>query len=278
MTRRRDTIPTELTALPRWVLWRRELVDGRLTKIPYQCNGRRASVKAPATWTSWTRVQIAFDRGGFAGVGIVLNGDGLVGVDFDDCVVDGVIADKIVAHVSALDSYTEISPSGSGLRVFLFGTLPPQDRRIGKIEVYETARFLSVTGQHLAGTPLTVNERQAALDAFHAEVFAERTASHNRVHPPRITSIITQSDEKLIDLIRRSAHGQKFFRIYDEGAWEAYYPDDRSKADAWLFARLMHWTNYDEARVLRLLWRSKMVRPKWDRDDYMERTMECARG
>jgi putative DNA primase/helicase len=276
MTRRRNMIPVELTALHRWVLWRRELVDGRLTKIPYQCNGRKASVKAPATWTTWAQVQIAFDRGGYAGVGLVLNDDGVVGIDFDDCIVNGLIADKIAAHVAALDSYTEISPSRSGLRVFLFGKLPPQDRRIGDIEVYETGRFLSVTGQHLVGTPLTVNERQAALVAFHAEVFAERAARRARVHPPRITSIITQSDEELFERIRRSAHGQKFFRIFDDGAWQDYYKD-HSAADLWMFARLAYWTNFDEARVLRLLWRSKMVRPKWDRDDYMERTLAHAR-
>jgi hypothetical protein len=44
-----------------------------------------------------------------------------------------------------------------------------------------------------------------------------------------------------------------------------------------LFSRLEHWTNFDDARVLRLLWQSKMMRPKWDRVDYMERTLARAR-
>jgi putative DNA primase/helicase len=269
-------VPFELTSRPRWVLWRRETVDGRSTKIPYQCNGRKASVKAPATWCPWAQVQIAFDRGGFAGVGLVLNGDGLAGADFDDCVVNGVVAEKIVAHVAALDSYTEISPSRSGLRVFLFGKLPPQDRRIGDIEVYETGRFLSVTGQHLAGTPLTVNERQAALDAFHAEVFAERIARHNRVQPPQITSPVSVSDVELLDRARRARNGERFSRLYDLGQWQADFPS-QSEADLWLLARLMFWTKGDEARVDRLFRGSKLMRDKWNIESYYAPTMERAR-
>jgi putative DNA primase/helicase len=174
------------------------------------------------------------------------------------------------------DTYCEISASGDGLRLFLFGTLPPQDRKEGDIEVYSDKRFLSVSGRHFAGTPMTINQRQAALDAMHAEVFAERIARRARVRPPRISSIVSQSDEELFERIRRSAHGEKFFKLYDEGAYGIYYKDG-STADQWLFSRLEHWTNFDDARVLRLLWQSKMVRPKWDRVDYMERTLARAR-
>jgi putative DNA primase/helicase len=111
------------------------------------------------------------------------------------------------------DTYCEISASGDGLRLFLFGTLPPLDRKEGDIEVYSDKRFLSVSGRHFAGTPMTINQRQAALDAMHAEVFAERIARRARVRPPRISSIVSQSDEELFERIRRSAHGEKFFKL-----------------------------------------------------------------
>jgi putative DNA primase/helicase len=277
MNRRRDSIPSELTVRPRWVLWQRDWVDGRYTKVPYQRNGRRASSTDPATWCSWAQVQAAFDRGGYAGIGFVLNGDGLVGVDFDHC-YDGsrITIPKIAEYVAMLDTYCEISASGDGLRLFLFGTLPPRDRKEGDIEVYSDKRFLSVSARHLAGTPLTINRRQAQLDSFHSEVFAERIARRARVRPPRITSIVSQSDEELFERIRRSAHGEKFFKLYNEGAYQIYY-QDRSVADQWLFSRLEHWTHFDDARVLRLPWQSKMVRPKWNSVDYMERTLARAR-
>jgi len=46
----------------------------------------------------------------------------------------------------------EISPSGKGLRVFVQGTLPPGNRKHGTVEVYESARFLTVTGHHVENT------------------------------------------------------------------------------------------------------------------------------
>jgi putative DNA primase/helicase len=273
MTRRRDTIPTELTSRPRWVLWRRDPVGG---KVPYQCNGRKASHSSPSSWCTWTEAQAAFDRGGFAGVGFVLNGDGIVGVDFDHCIERGIIAEKIAAHVAAFASYTEVSPSGSGLHVLLFGKLPPRERRIDGIEVYETTRFLCVTGQHLAGTPLTVNERQAALDAFHTSVFAARTAKHNRVRPPSITSIVSASDAELLDKARRARNGERFSKLYDLGAWQGDF-FSQSEADLWLLARLMFWTKGDEARAERLFRGSALMREKWLIESYRERTLERAR-
>lgn len=286
MNRHRDSIPAELTVRPRFVSWRYELVDGRRTKIPYQCNGRRASSVDPATWCSWAQVLVAYDRGGYDGVGFVMNGDGLCGVDFDHCCSDGQITDqKIAKHVARLDSYTEVSPSGTGLRVLLSGKLPARDRKLGDIEMYDGApyengkprgRFLTITGNHLAGTPMTINERQAELDAFHADVFAERILKRERARPPQITSILPQSEADLLDRARRARNGERFSRLYDEGAWQADFPS-QSEADLWLLARLMFWTRGDEARADRLFRQSKLMREKWNCESYREHTMERAR-
>ena len=51
-----------------------------------------------------------------------------------------------------LNSYAEISPSGTGLRIFWFAKLPPKDRKLGGFECYESGRYLTVTGNHLPGT------------------------------------------------------------------------------------------------------------------------------
>jgi putative DNA primase/helicase len=276
MNRRRDSIPAELTVRPRWVLWRRETVKARLTKVPYQRSGRRASSTDPRTWASWENIQIAFDRRGYDGVGFVLNGDGIVGVDFDHCYDGSRIAiPKIAEYVAMLDTYCEISASGDGLRLFLFGTLPPQDRKEGDVEVYSDKRFLSVSGRHLAGTPTTINARQAALDAMHAAVFAERTARRTRVRPPQINSIVSQSDADLLDRARSARNGERFARLYDLGQ-HADFPS-QSEADLWLLARLMFWTRGDEARADRLFRGSKLMREKWNCDSYRAHTMERAR-
>jgi putative DNA primase/helicase len=110
----------------------------------------------------------------------------------------------------------------------------------------------------------------------HAEVFAERIARKTRVRPPQITSIVSQSDEELLDRARRARNGERFSRLYDLGQWQADFPS-HSEADLWLLARLMFWTRGDEARADRLFRGSKLMREKWNCESYHEHTKERAR-
>jgi primase-polymerase (primpol)-like protein len=75
-----------------------------------------------------------------------------------------------------LNSYTELSPSGTGVRIFVYGKLPPIGRKTGDIEVYEAGRYLTITGNHLDGTPRTIENRQDELTAWHASVWTLRQA------------------------------------------------------------------------------------------------------
>ena len=61
--------------------------------------------------------------------------------------------------------------SGSGVHLYAFGRLPSGARKKGQIEVYESGRYFTVTGDHVPGTPLTVEDRGDRLRAFHQEVF-----------------------------------------------------------------------------------------------------------
>jgi primase-polymerase (primpol)-like protein len=107
------------------------------------------------------------DHGGFDGVGIMLNGDGLAGWDFDHCLdaAGNIIDETVAGYLALLDSYSEISPSGTGLRVFLKAKLPPKGRKKRLIECYENARYLTVTGRRLADSRRSLNERQQRLEA-----------------------------------------------------------------------------------------------------------------
>jgi putative DNA primase/helicase len=142
MNRRRDSIPTELTSRPRWVLWKygRPDKNGKPAKLPFKINGRCADVTDARDWSSFELAAAAYDRtkGFYAGVGFVMNGDGLCGVDFDHCIENGkIVIPKIATYVAALDTYTEISPSGTGLRLFAFGKLPPEGRKLSGLEFYD---------------------------------------------------------------------------------------------------------------------------------------------
>lgn len=150
-----DAIPDELRKLSRWVCWRME--DGK--KVPYDANAlnSRASSTNPATWAGFAEAEAAFiEREGhadaFSGIGLVLDGDGLVGVDIDHCVVDGVpgaAALKLLEQLGA--AYVETSPSGTGLRAF--GLAEPLERGCKgvhdglNVELYSAGRYLTVTGR-----------------------------------------------------------------------------------------------------------------------------------
>jgi hypothetical protein len=77
------------------------------------------------------------------------------------------------AHIiSELDSYTEASPSGTGIRILLLGKLPGIYRRRGTIELYEDRRFLTLTGHTFPEAPEDIEPRQAELSGLYQRIFA----------------------------------------------------------------------------------------------------------
>ncbi len=193
-------IPTDLIGLRRWVVWRSEQRNGTPTKVPYTAKtGRRASVRDARTWGSFSQAQAAAPK--YDGLGFVLTGDdGFVGFDLDGCrdPQTGAISQEAQQIIDEVMSYTEVSPSGTGIRIFAKGTLPSGGRKRGGVEIYDSGRFLTVTGQHLPDTPSTVEERSEAIAVVHARVFG--TAPHTAAHqgqedglPPRWLRLIQWS-------------------------------------------------------------------------------------
>ena len=169
----------ELAARDQWVAWRREKRNGKGTKVPYQAvNGRRASSTDPKTWASFDAAKAACEKGGYDGIGYVLaESDPYVGVDLDDCLHDGRPDDRAIEIVKSLGSYTEISPSGRGLRIFVRGTIPKSFNRNG-VEAYSQERFLTTTGEDWADSPtLEIRESNGPLAEFYAKSNGSERAS-----------------------------------------------------------------------------------------------------
>jgi len=171
--------------LPRWLVWRNEPREDdptKLTKIPYQPSGRKASITAPTTWVTRAKASAAVKtivNGQGGGIGIVLgeldDDTMLTGVDLDSCRrEDGTFESWAQAIIERFRTYTEISPSGNGAKLFfsvrvatfeaikdLLGTSKTgkQFKRAGGsdhppgFEIYFLGRYFAVTEQHLAGTP-----------------------------------------------------------------------------------------------------------------------------
>lgn len=158
-----DAIPTSLREYPQWVCWRAKERDGKTTKIPIDPQtGSFASVSDPKTWSLY---EIALGASqGKDGIGFVFTEDyTFVGVDLDDCREDGELTEWAVDIVDRLDSYTELSPSGTGVHVPIKRMIPSTKSRSGSVECYDSARFFTMTGDHVSGTPTGIEERQ---DAF----------------------------------------------------------------------------------------------------------------
>lgn len=249
-----DRVPRELRALPQWVCWRREERNGRSTKVPYASTGHKASVTDPSTWCGFAE---AVAVSGFDGVGFVLTADDpFVGVDLDHCIDDaGQITPEAQAIVNELSSYTEVTPSGRGLRMFVRGSLPAGRRKKGDVEVYDSARFLTVTGHDLAGTPTTVEERSTELLAIHHRVFGEAEAP-----PPTPPQERDPADDR--ELLARALRRDRTFARLWLGDISGY--PSHSEADLALASRLAYWTGRDPIRIDRLFRGSKLFRAKWD--------------
>ncbi len=117
-----ENIPTAMRELNHWVLWKKQFENGRWAKIPYQISGKRAESDNPSTWTSFSNVLKCRDP--LDGIGFMFSGSEITGIDLDHCVSNGQYTPQAKEIVNLLKSYTELSPSGTGIHVYVFGTVP----------------------------------------------------------------------------------------------------------------------------------------------------------
>jgi DNA-binding transcriptional ArsR family regulator len=264
MTVSADSIPVELRTLPNWVCWRWAMRDGKYTKPPVDPHtGGDGSSTNPATWTTFEHACEYRVKAKLPGVGVVVRReDRITGVDLDKCLdpETGIIERWAHEIVNALDSYTEITPSGKGLRVYVRGNLPGRRRRKGQIELYDDQRYFTVTGEHLEGTPDTIEERQAELKALCERIFGSEQSQekgNGQAGEP-----LEPDDEALIKRASAAANGAKFSRLW-AGEWKGDY-ESQSNADLALCMMLAFWTERDASRIDRLFRQSGLFREKWD--------------
>src|SRR4051794_7753634 len=93
-------------------------------KTPCAASAPKKPVDAtdPKNWSDFETAVKACCVSGASGVGIAL-GDGLAGVDLDKCrdPKTGELEPWAANVVKIFDSYTEISPSGTGVKIFVKG-------------------------------------------------------------------------------------------------------------------------------------------------------------
>jgi primase-polymerase (primpol)-like protein len=246
-------VPAELRQLPQWVAWwsvpgtgaPATLPNGKPTKSlkaqakPHKLpinphGGGLASTTRSATWAAFNAARAAADRWSLSGVGFVfVDSDPYTGVDIDNCrdPQTGAVAPWATEVIHALDSYTEVSPSGTGVHIIVRGQLPNgQGNQAavhgGKVELFSRARYFTFTVERLEGTPAGIFDRQTELTALHQQLFAGRSTAKAPVTPSPTPST---GDDELIERAGQAKNGAKFQSLWS-GQWKGDYPS-QSEAD-----------------------------------------------
>jgi primase-polymerase (primpol)-like protein len=266
--------------LRQWLCWRREEREGKPpTKVPYSpTTGQRASSTNPESWTGYQEALRACKEHGYCGIGFVFTPeDDLCGVDLDGCLdpQTGEIERWAQEVIDELNSYTEISPSGTGVHILLRARLPEGRNRKGRFEAYDRGRYFTVTGKHLAGTPESIQSRQGELASVVRRVFGEESKNgydeRSKVTEPAEDNGL--SDNEIVQKALNAANGEKFRRLW---AGDSSDYTSRSEAEQALCSLLAFWAGPNFDRIDALFRQSGLYREKWERADYRNRTISRA--
>ena len=272
-----DNIPKELKGLKQWVCWKAEKVtkpDGtekyekRLVN-PY--NGKWARVNEPRDWAFFSIAKKTMEKYNYDGLSICLTNikgehirNDIFCIDLDKVLFEQQTTDFNHFESSKIyemfkgKTYIEYSMSGKGLHILGYGNfVEPYKKRKDVIEMYDKARFMSLTG---VKTPDSTD----SLENLEEDVRKANKLYIGDVEPVKekvIRGDLFETDAELIEKIRKSKHGKKFSELFDYGGVSG----DDSVDDFNLCLNLAFWTRCNESAMDRIFRQSALMRRKWDR-------------
>lgn len=261
--------------------WRLEMVDSKLTKVPYQVNGYKAKSTDPETWANYD--DVVSQRQNFDGIGIVFDG-GVLGVDLDHVLLnDTTIIDAASAEfVSVADSYTEISPSGTGLHIYFIlsdelkltaHAYKPSEKF--KYEAYNEKRYFTVTENIYRGhsTMRTITAAEA-IELLAILGYPWKKEEEKIAKPEPVKNALPE--EKILNIMFKASNGVKMKKLW-EGDISTYANDD-SAADMALVNMFAFYSGKN-AEVMERLWLASPLGKRektQQRKDYRDRTIAAA--
>ncbi len=249
-----DGMLAEMQAYPNFVVWRYTELDGKIKKPPYNpSTGTLATSIDPHTWGTLEQAVAALKTGKYNGLGFVFSEDDpFTGIDIDHCVLNNRITPEAQALITDLWSYTELSPSHTGLHILVEGSIP-EGRRRGNIEMYGKERYFTLTTNHLKGSPETIEERQTALDILYARLTPYPQPREHVVYER------TASDEAVLKRAIDEVKDPLFIRLFN-GDTAGF--TSKSNADFTFILKLLYWCNDDVDQVRKLFLKSGLVDEK----------------
>lgn len=273
-------MPQELREEKSWCLWALENKKGRMTKIPYQIDGHCSSSTDPKKW-DWIQSCVqAMDfpdtrplSKQYSGIGFIFNQfQGLVFIDLDHHLIDGQPDETAKEFLSSFSgTYTEVSQSGTGLHLFVRGSIPYAVKNSKEgVEMYSTGRYCACTFNSYNGSDKITGDSLSLKHLFDRYKTREDQPKEKPIAPAPVSS---RDDATIIEKACKSS------RLFDDlfhGNWEKHYTD-RSKADFVLACNLAYWCDRDPVQIERIFNASGLsTRHKWERDDYRKRTIARA--
>lgn len=265
-----QNIPQELKKIEQWIHWKYETRKSKPTKPPVSNQGKKIDAQNPQNWHKFERAKALLAQNKkLSGIGLVLTSElGLVGIDLDDCFdKQGDVEQWAKDIVQRVASYTETSPSGNGLRIFVWGNLPVgvDGKKKGALELYQAGRYLTVTGNVYSGSQgFKVVENQRAIDEIFQQYFATKKQTSTKSSQKKKQTQSTNqhlADHEILAKAAKAKNGAKFDKLFS-GDFSDY--KSQSEADLGLCEILAFWTNNDSEKIDQLFRNSGLYRPKWD--------------
>ena len=263
-----DTLPENLKSYPYFCTYRLIERGGKLTKLPFDARtGETAKSNDRTTFHSFEECKVVENRYDGLGVGLF---NGLCAIDIDHCVEDGKPNQFAEEIIGRMQSYTELSPSGTGLHI-LFAVHPKSfnynsnqfymnNRTLG-LEVYisgSTNRFLTITGNRLNSYDITYRDTEL-LNLLHD--YMKKPEERNSTVGDANTCIPSASDDFIISKIQRSRQAYKFAKFMS-GDFTGY--SSQSEADLACCNMLAFWFGRNPEAIDRIFRQSGLYRQKWD--------------
>ena len=243
--------PEELKSQPRWVAWKYVTRGNKTTKLPYMPSGKPAESNNPATWSEFgVALEASEIKGKWEGIGCMIS-DPYIAVDFDH-VRDpktGEVEKWAWDAIVHLNSYTELSPSKTGFHVWCYGKVSGAGKRKGRVELYASGRYFTVSGLRETSLPATINPLPSDFYTRIEVLDPQYKAASNKVNSEIKNERVTSQ--------------QKIFHL-GRGDWaSAGYPS-QSEADCAYCVHLAGIFNGEIEKIDAAFRASKLFREKWD--------------
>jgi len=270
-----EHIPAELRESNQIVVYG---VSKKNLKMPFNPNTLApAKAGVPSTWGTLEQAMEAVKSGKAQGIGYEFNNNAIYGIDLDGVLVDGKLTPEAQYIVDKLDSYTEISPSGTGLHVFVRASnIDLKHNRKGFIEIYNRERYFTLTG-NVYGCVKPIMERLDELQDVYNQYLSQPESK--KVNPVNLAKSITYNaeDSKYVKI------GLQKDSVF-QSLWNGDRPNSNESADDLaLFNKRAYWCDNDEELMISMfmdslhyLQKDDSHKKKCDRYDYLPRTAQKA--